>query len=134
VTDQGVLKVTVGPYCINVTDMARSLSFYTETIGLQIIRDVDYHGLREVQLGSKAGGGVIQLAHSREVAAPIDHGTALRKIYFYVEDCEKAHQRVVDAGWPSTHTPETLPDYPVTYAMVEDPDGYVVELIQLREK
>lgn len=123
-------RVQVGQYCINVTDLDRSVRFYSETVGLTVVLDVEYSGLHEVVLGSKSGGGQIQLAFTQDLEGPIVHGNALRKIYFNVDDCHDAHRRVVEAGWPSTHAPERLAGYPVTYAMVEDPDGYVIELIQ----
>lgn len=128
------MTVTVGPYCINVTDLDRSVRFYTAVIGLTEFRRVDYHGLQEVILGSPDGGGRIQLAFTEEIVTPIDHGNALRKIYFNVDDCVAVHQRAVDAEAKSVHAPERLPDYPVTYALVADPDGYIVELIQRHDR
>ena len=128
------MSLSIGQYCINVTDLDRSVRFYEEVIGLSVVRRVNFHGLHEVTLGGETRGGLLQLAYTDDLSGPIEHGNALRKIYFNVDDCLVAHQRVLDAGWPSIHAPERLADYPVTYALVNDPDGYLIELIQRHDR
>lgn len=124
------MGLSVGQYCINVTDLDRSVRFYEDGVGLTVVNRVNYHGLHEVILAAKDGGGQLQLAYTDELRGPIDHGNALLKFYFYVDDCSAVHQRAIEAGAQSKHAPERLPDYPVTFAMVTDPDGYTIELIQ----
>ncbi len=124
------MGLRVGKYCINVTDLARSVQFYEDGIGLTAVTRVNYHGLHEVVLSAEGGGGQIQLAYRDETHGPIQHGNALSKFYFDVDDCEAAHLRAIEAGAQSQHPPERLPDYPFTYSIVTDPDGYRIELLQ----
>lgn len=53
---------TVGQYCINVTDLARSEWFYTEIIGLKVQSRTQIPGVDEIVLAADAGGGRLQLA------------------------------------------------------------------------
>lgn len=128
------MALEIGQYCINVTDLDRSVRFYEEGIGLTVKSRVNYQGLHEVTLAADGGGGLLQLAWTEDLQGPIDHGNALRKIYFYVAECAEAHQRAIAAGGRSERAPERLGDYPVTYAFILDPDGYTIELIQRHSK
>ena len=53
---------TVGQYCINVTDLARSERFYTEIIGLKVQSRTQIPGVDEIVLAADVGGGRLQLA------------------------------------------------------------------------
>ena len=48
---------TVGQYCINVTDLARSERFYTEIIGLKVQSRTQIPGVDEIVLAADVGGG-----------------------------------------------------------------------------
>ena len=124
---------TVGQYCINVTDLARSVRFYTEIIGLKVQSRTQIPGVDEIVLAADVGGGRLQLAKWLERSGPIEHGTALWKIYMTVDDCQDVHDRAVAAGFTSTMAPQRLDRWPVTVAFVLDPDGYSVELLQRHE-
>lgn len=124
---------TVGQYCINVTDLKRSEWFYTEIIGLKVQSRTQIPGVEEIVLAADVGGGRVQLAQWLERSGPIEHGTALWKIYMNVDDCQDVHDRAVAAGFTSTMAPARLERWPVTVAFVLDPDGYSVELLQRHE-
>lgn len=121
---------TVGQYCIYVSDLERSVHFYTEIIGLKEQGRTEIPGVNEVHLAADEGGGRLQLAHRHDEPQPIDHGFALWKIYMNVDDCVATHKKAVDAGYTSTMEPERLERWPVTVGFVNDPDGYSVEIIQ----
>jgi lactoylglutathione lyase len=124
------METTVGQYCINVTDLVRSEAFYTDIIGLKVQTRTEIPGVNEIVLAADVGGGRLQLAQHLERSGPIDHGTALWKIYMNVGDCAAVHDRAVAAGFESTMAPQRLDRWPVTVAFVLDPDGYSVELVQ----
>ena len=124
------MATTVGQYCINVTDLERSERFYTDIIGLKVQTRTQIPGVDEIVLAADNGGGRLQLAHHLERSGPIDHGTALWKIYMNVDDCAEVHDRAVAAGFESTMAPQRLDRWPVTVAFVLDPDGYSIELLQ----
>ena len=124
------MATTVGQYCINVTDLERSERFYVDIIGLKVQTRTQIPNVDEVVLAADVGGGRLQLAKWLDRSDPIDHGTALWKIYMNVDDCVAVHKRAVDAGFTSTMEPQRLERWPVTVGFVLDPDGYSVELVQ----
>lgn len=124
------MATTVGQYCIYVSDIERSERFYTDIIGLVVQSRTEIPDVHEIVLAADEGGGRLQLAERYNDGQPIDHGFALWKIYFNVDDCEAVHQRAVDAGFTSTMEPQRLDRWPVTVAFILDPDGYTVELVQ----
>jgi lactoylglutathione lyase len=124
------VATTVGQYCIYVSDIERSIRFYTEVIGLKLQGRTEIDDVHEAHLAADEGGGRLQLAERYRGGRPIDHGFALWKIYMNVDDCAAAHARAVEAGCESTMTPTRLDRWPVTVAFVNDPDGYSVELVE----
>ena len=121
---------SVGQYCIYVTDLEKSVRFYTDIIGLKVQSRTEIPDVHEAVLAADVGGGRLQLAERYEGGRPIDQGFALWKIYMNVDDCAATHQRAVDAGFTSTMAPERLDRWPVTVAFINDPDGYRIELLQ----
>jgi lactoylglutathione lyase len=124
------VATTVGQYCIYVSDIERSIRFYTEVIGLKLQGRTEIDDVHEAHLAADEGGGRLQLAERYQGGRPIDHGFALWKIYMNVDDCAATHARAVEAGYESTMTPTRLDRWPVTVAFVNDPDGYSVELVE----
>ena len=124
------MATTVGQYCINGTDLERSERFYVDIIGLKVQTRTQIPNVDEIVLAADVGGGRLQLAQWLERSDPIDHGTALWKIYMNVDDCVAVHKRAVDAGFASTMEPQRLERWPVTVGFIVDPDGYSVELVQ----
>ena len=49
------MKVSVDQYCINVSDLARSVDFYENAIGLKITHRVEEKEFREVILQGEGG-------------------------------------------------------------------------------
>ncbi len=128
------VATTVGQYCIYVSDIERSIRFYTEIIGLKLQGRTEIDDVHEAHLAADEGGGRLQLAERYNGGQPIDHGFALWKTYMRVDDCEATHQKAVDAGHESTMAPTRLDRWPVTVAFINDPDGYNIELIQYHDR
>mgnify|MGYP006319084757 CR=1 FL=1 len=134
------MATTVGQYCIYVSDIERSIRFYTEVIGLKLQGRTEIDDVHEAHLAADVAPGnrILladgQLAERYQGGRPIDHGFALWKIYMNVEDCAATHARAVEAGYESTMTPTRLDRWPVTVAFVNDPDGYSVELVERHDR
>ena len=124
------MATTVGQYCIYVSDIERSIRFYTDIIGLKVQGRTEIDDVHEAHLAADDGGGRLQLAERYNGGQPIDHGFALWKIYMNVDDCVSTHRKAVAAGCESTMEPERLDRWPVIVGFVNDPDGYSIELIQ----
>jgi len=124
------MPTTVGQYCIYVEDIVRSERFYTEAVGLKVQSRTEIPDVHEIVLAADKGGGRLQLAERYEGRQKIDHGFALWKIYFNVDDCQEIYDRCIAAGATSQMVPTKLDRWPVAVAFVVDPDGYVVELVE----
>jgi lactoylglutathione lyase len=127
------MATTVGQFCIYVSDLERSVSFYTDIIGLKVQSRTEIEDVHEVVLAADQGGGRLQLAERYNGGQPIDHGFALWKHYMIVDDCVAVHKKAVDAGYTSTMEPAPLDRWPVIVGFINDPDGYSVELVQYLE-
>ena len=123
------MKVSVDQYCINVSDLDRSVDFYENTLCLKITHRVEEKEFREVILGGESGNR-IQLAWQRNQQGPIDHGNAFWKLYLQTDDCKGIYKRCIDWGAESVTEPVELEEWPVIAAFVKDPDGYLVEILE----
>jgi lactoylglutathione lyase len=125
------MKTSLGQYCINVTDLEKSVQFYENALGLKVQSRTDVSPtIKEVILGADDEGAHVQLAQHLDRAEPIDHGNAFWKLYVNTDDCEGLYRRAIEAGAVSVTEPRKLDRWPVTIAFILDPDGYNIELVQ----
>ena len=127
------MKTSFDQFCINVTDLERSVHFYEEVLGFEVTHRIEIPNVTEVVLAG-ANGNRLQLAWHHDHEGPIDHGNAFWKFYLSTDDCEGLYQRCIDAGAESISPPQRLEDWPVTAAFVSDPDGYQVEIHEHHEE
>ena len=123
------MKVSVEQYCINVSDLDKSVHFYETVLGLTITHRVEEKEFREVILAGEAGNR-IQLAYQKSHTGPIEHGNGFWKLYLQTDDCKGLYKRCIDAGAESVTEPVALEHWPVIAAFVKDPDGYLVEILE----
>ncbi|MBK6980800.1 MAG: lactoylglutathione lyase [Betaproteobacteria bacterium] len=118
---------------IRVVDLDRSLRFYTEVLGMKILRRKDFPDgkftLAFVGYGEEADGAVIELTHNWETKS-YDHGTAFGHIAIAVPDAYQACEGVKKLGGKVTREPGPMKFGGSVIAFVEDPDGYKIEFIQ----
>lgn len=118
---------------IRVGDLDRSIGFYTEVLGMQLLRKKDYPDgkftLAFVGYGPESEQAVIELTHNWETSK-YDLGNGFGHIALAVENaaqaCELIRQRggkVVREAGPMKHGGSVI-------AFIEDPDGYKIELIE----
>ena len=118
--------------CYHVADIDRALSFYVGKLGLrEQLRIPLGNGLNEVVLAfpDTKGSGVILMWDTKRTT-PYALGDAYSRLVFRVSDVDGAIQALADLGVPIVTQPTDAPG--LRYAMVKDPDGYVVELLQLK--
>lgn len=120
----------VGQYCISVSDLEHSTTFYRDVLGLDELQRISIPGAEEVILGAAGSDGKIQLAQREDVVPPIKHGNALWKLYLYCDDIEAICRGVEDFGCKVTSAPQRLEQWSVIVAFVTDPDGYSIEVIE----
>ena len=127
------MENSLGQYCINVTDLDRSVEFWSEVIGIPVQSRTEIPTAKEVVLQADEGGSRIQLAQQLEQDGPIDMGTAMWKLYVDTEDCQGLYDKAIAWGCESVSPPQELDRWPVTVAFIKDPDGYLIELIEYDE-
>ncbi len=119
----------LGQYCINVTDIERTLAFY-DTLGIASTSRTEIPDAYEAIVENPSKGSKLQLAEQKAQDGPIDMGTSMWKLYVYTDDIAATYGAAIDAGYESVMVPERLERWPVVVGFVADPDGYQVELVQ----
>lgn len=119
----------LGQYCLNVTDLERSVAFYT-SLGLTCTSRTEIDQASEAIVENPAGGSKLQLAQQKEQAEPFDLGTAFWKLYVNTRDVGTVFEQAVAQGAVVDTPPARLDRWPVTVGFVRDPDGYLVELVE----
>lgn len=119
---------------LRVRDLKASLHFYTELLGMRLIRQKDYPSgkftLAFVGYGDEADSAVLELTHNWDREEPYDIGTAYGHIAIGVPDIHATCAELSQAGVKIPRPPGPMKHGGSNIAFVEDPDGYKVELIQ----
>ena len=119
----------LGQYCLNVTDLDRSVGFY-EALGLACTSRTEIPQAFEAIVENPAGGSKLQLAWQKDQDGPLDLGTGFWKLYVDTRDMAATFAAGQAAGAVVDSAPERLDRWPVTVAFLRDPDGYLVELVE----
>jgi catechol 2,3-dioxygenase-like lactoylglutathione lyase family enzyme len=119
----------LGQYCLNVTDLERSVAFYT-SLGLTCTSRTEIEQAWEAIVENPLGGSNFQLAQPKEQTEPFDLGTAFWKLYVNTRDVATVFERAVAWGASVDTPPSRLDRWPVIVGFVRDPDGYLVELVE----
>ena len=118
---------------IRVVDLDASLAFYTEVLGMQLLRRQDYpegrFTLAFVGYGPENEGAVIELTHNWDTAA-YDLGNAFGHIALAVPDAAAACADIKRRGGIVVREAGPMKHGNTVIAFVQDPDGYKIELIQ----
>ena len=118
---------------IRVGDLEKSIAFYTEALGMELIRRKDYpegrFTLAFVGYGDESDTGVIELTHNWDTAA-YELGTGFGHIAIGVDDIQATCDRVRELGGKVVREPGPMKHGTTVIAFVEDPDGYRIELIE----
>ena len=120
---------------IRVGDLERSLHFYCEVLGMRLLRRKDYPSgrftLAFVGYGSEDAHTVIELTHNWDTAG-YDLGTGFGHLALGVEDIYATCTDLRTRGARIVREPGPMKHGGSEIAFIEDPDGYRIELIQLR--
>ena len=118
---------------IRVGDLERSIAFYTEVLGMHVLRRRDYpegkFTLAFVGYGDESEGAVIELTHNWEVAS-YELGNGFGHIAIAVDDIRQACERIRAQGGVITREPGPMKHGTTVIAFIRDPDGYAIELIE----
>ncbi len=116
---------------LRVGDLDRSIAFYTQVLGMQLIRRKDYPGGRFTLafLGFGDGGAELELTHNWDTNR-YDLGNGYGHVALAVPDAYAACEAVIAKGGKVTRAAGPMMHGTTVIAFVEDPDGYKIELIQ----
>ena len=120
---------------IRVGDLERSIAFYTEVLGMRLLRRKDYPDgrftLAFVGYGEESEGAVIELTYNWGTDK-YEMGNAFGHIAIGVEDIYKTCEQIKKRGGKVVREPGPMKHGATVIAFVEDPDGYRLELIEGR--
>eukprot|EP01027_Heterolobosea_sp_BB2_P008493 GEZU01012597.1.p1 GENE.GEZU01012597.1~~GEZU01012597.1.p1 ORF type:complete len:135 (-),score=58.04 GEZU01012597.1:260-664(-) len=118
---------------LRVGDLERSLKFYTEHLGMKLLRKNDFPDgkftLAFIGYGEETDHTVLELTYNYGVDK-YDLGTAYGHIAIGVDDIYKTCDQLKAAGVKVIREPGPMKHGKTVIAFIEDPDGYKVELIQ----
>lgn len=118
---------------LRVGDLERSIAFYTEVLGMRLLRREDYADgrftLAFVGYQQEADGAVIELTHNWDTHH-YDLGNAYGHIALEVPDAYRACEQIRQRGGKVVREAGPMKHGTTVIAFIEDPDGYKVELIQ----
>ncbi len=120
---------------LRVGDLQRSIDFYTDIIGMELLRTTERpeqkYSLAFVAFGggNKNGQAELELTYNHGVS-DYDLGDAYGHIALGVDSVSDTCDRIRDAGGKITREPGPVKGGKTVIAFVEDPDGYKIELIE----
>ncbi len=118
---------------LRVGDLERSIRFYTEVLGMKLLRRKDYpegkFTLAFVGYGPESEHAVIELTHNWDTDH-YDPGNGFGHIALEVDDAYEACEEIKKRGGKVVREAGPMKHGTTVIAFVEDPDGYKIELIQ----
>ena len=118
---------------LRVGDLDRSVKFYTEVLGMKLLRTTDRpdqkYSLAFVGYDDEATTAVLELTYNYGVDR-YELGTAYGHVALAVPDAAKACEEVKRRGGKVTREAGPVKGGTTVIAFVEDPDGYKIELIE----
>jgi lactoylglutathione lyase len=120
---------------LRVGDLQRSIKFYTESLGMKLLRTTDRpeqkYSLAFVGYEAEDRSAVIELTYNYGVEK-YDLGGGYGHIALGFPDVAKACEAVRRHGGKVTREPGPVKGGTTVIAFVEDPDGYKIEFIERR--
>ena len=118
---------------IRVLDAARSIAFYQQAFGLQVVERIDFPAFALIYLNDpETGGFELELTVNFDRTEPYNLGDGYGHIAVVVADVDAEHARLTQAGL----SPRKLVDFKNgdvlvgRFFFIADPDGYQIEVIQ----
>jgi methylmalonyl-CoA/ethylmalonyl-CoA epimerase len=117
-------QIQIMQIAVTVSDLERSVAFYRDSLGMAFLFNAGTMAFLQC-------GTVRLLLGTPEPGKPISNGGTI--LYLKVHDLDAAHARLVAGGVSSVQSPQRIakmPDHDLWLAIVSDPDGNPVGLMQ----
>ena len=119
---------------IRVSDLDRSLDFYTRLLGMRVLRQKEYPEGKFtntfVGYGAEETDAVIELTYNWEQQEPYDKGNAWGHLALEVPDVYATCSTLESEGVPIPRPAGPMKHGNRVIAFIEDPDGYKIELLE----
>ncbi len=119
---------------IRVFDLDKSLAFYTAAMGMKVLRKREVpegkYTLAFVGYDDESSQAVVELTYNWDQAKPYEIGSGFGHLAVGVPDVKQVCEHVTKAGGKITRPPGPVKFGTTVIALVEDPDGYKIELIE----
>ena len=117
---------------LRVGDLDRSVRFYTEVLGMKLLRQKDYPDgrftLAFIGYGDESAHTVIELTCNWDTES-YELGTGYGHIALEVDDVYKATEEISKRGGKVLRDAGSMNAGTTIISFIEDPDGYPIELI-----
>ena len=121
---------------LRVGDLDRSIAFYTNVLGMKLLRRKDYPAgdftLAFIGYGDESDNTVLELTYNWGVEK-YELGTAFGHIALEVPDVYAACEKMRAAGGKIIREAGPMNAGTTIIAFLEDPDGYQIELIGAKQ-
>ena len=121
---------------LRVGNLDNSIAFYTETLGMKLLRKHDnkeyQYTLAFVGYADESEQAVIELTYNWGTES-YEQGNAFGHIAIGVDDIYTTCEVIRKSGGTITREPGPVLGGKTEIAFVEDPDGYKIELIQMKQ-
>ncbi len=117
---------------LRVGDLQRSIQFYTEVLGMRVLRQKDYPDGKFtntfIGYGDESSQAVIELTYNWDTDH-YDLGNGYGHIALEVDDVYAATEEIRQRGGKIIREAGPMNAGTTIIAFVEDPDGYQIELL-----
>ena len=117
---------------LRVSDLNRSIQFYTEVLGMRLLRRQEYprgkYTLAFVGYGDENDNTAIEFTYNWGVSE-YELGDAFGHISIEVDDVYVSAEKIRQQGGKVIREPGPMNAGSTVVAFFEDPDGYQIELI-----
>lgn len=128
-------KGVLGAMGIGVSDLARSVDFYTRVLGMETLTTLTLPHMDEVILGyDRSRGPALVLMHHTDGSDPSCTNLPV-KVVVYVADPAGLADAIRAEGLDIVREPAPVPELGgAVVGFAKDPDGYMVEILQRPER
>jgi len=120
---------------LRVGDLDRALAFYTEVLGMKLLRRREYpegrFTLAFVGFGPESEQAALELTHNWDTPG-YELGSGYGHVAIEVDDAKAACAEIKRRGGVVTREAGPMKHGTTVIAFAQDPDGYKIELIQRR--
>ena len=120
---------------IRVSDLERSLDFYTRVLGMTLQRRLEFPDgrftLAFLGFGDAPGTSLLELTHNWDTHE-YELGNGFGHVAVEVDDVHAAVEEIRARGGSITREPKAMNAGTTVIAFVADPDGYAIELVPAR--